>query len=271
MKLTDRQIVSAKTPQGLNQFDLRDDQVRGLVVRVYTSGVKTWGVFYRRKQDNKRRWLKLGLYPGLSLKEARKLAEIQLGRIAAGEDPQAEREETRARGGVETVAELVDEYLERYAKVHKRPAGYAMDEWQLKTYALPRWGKRPIGEVTKRDVLALLEDVASGKVAPRGKPTKVAPRNLKAVLSKLFDWAADRGCLAGNPAAGVKLPASVREHLKKGGRDRVLSEAEIRTLWQELDRIEADARLEGHGLATAAAFKLVLLTAQRPGEVRSMR
>ena len=270
MKLTDRQILSAKCPPNLNQFDLRDDQVRGLVVRVYTSGVKTWGVFYRRKEDNKRRWLKLGLYPGLSLKAARKLAEIELGRIAAGEDPQAEREETRARGGVETVADLSREYLDLYAK-YKRPASYTMDRWQLDTYVLPRWGKRPVGEVTKRDVVALLEDVASGKLAPRGRPTKVAPRSLRALLSKLFNWSVDQGLLAGNPASGVKLPASVREHLKKGGRDRVLSETEIRALWEDLDRMEVDGRTEGMGLVTAAAFRLMLLTAQRSGEVFSMR
>jgi integrase len=116
-----------------------------------------------------------------------------------------------------------------------------------------------------------LEAVASGKLAANGKPTKVAPRNLKAVLSKLFDWAADRGVLAGNPAAGVKLPAAVREHLKQGGRDRVLADEEIRTLWEGLDGVEADPRTKGRGVVTAAAFRLILLTGQRPGEVLSMR
>ena len=271
MKLTDRQIYCAKCPDGLNHADLRDDQVRRLLLRVYRSGVKTWGVFYRRREDNRRRWLKLGAYPGLSLKQARDLAEIELGRIAAGEDPQAEREEVRARPGAETFAEVAAEYLERYAMVHKRPAGYRMDRWQLEAYVLPRWGRRLVTEVTKRDVQGLLEDLATGKLAARKKPTKAAPRNLKALLSKLFDWAADEGYLAGNPAAGVKLPASVREHFKLGGRDRVLTDEEIRTLWQDLDRLEADARNQAFGAATAAAFRLILLTAQRPGEVLSMR
>jgi integrase len=169
------------------------------------------------------------------------------------------------------VAEIAEVYLAEYAKVYKRPAGYWMDNWQLKTYVLPRWGGRPVTDVTKQDVQALLEAVASGKLAANGKPTKVAPRNLKAVLSKLFDWAADRGLVAGNPAAGVKLPIAVREHLKQGGRDRVLSDEEIHTLWQALGGIEADPRIEGQGAVTAAAFRLVLLTAQRPGEVLSMR
>ncbi len=270
MKLTDRGVYCAKCPSNLNQYDFRDDQVRGLVLRVYSRGAKSWFVFYRRRQDNRRRIVKLGAYPGLSLKQARDRAEIELGRIAAGEDPQAQREETRARSGTDTMAEIAEDYLERYAK-HKRPASYAMDLWQVKTYVLPRWGKRPVGEVTKRDVQALLEEVASGKLAPRGRPTKVAPRSLRALLSKLFNWAVDEDLLAGNPASGVKLPVSVREHLKKGGRDRVLSESEIRALWEDLDRMEADPRTKGLGLVTSAAFRLMLLTAQRSGEVLSMR
>jgi integrase len=271
MKLTDRHIYCAKCPEGLNQADLRDDQVRGLFLRVYTSGVKTWGVFYRRKEDNRRRWLKLGAYPGLTLKQARDLAEIELGKVACGADPQAARVEVRSRPGTESFAEVAAEYLERHAKAHKRPAGYRMDRWQLEAYVLRRWGRRLMTELTKRDVQDLLEDLAAGKLAARRKPTKAAPRNLKALLSKLFDWAADKGYLAGNPAAGVKLPATVQEHFRQGGRDRVLTDEEIRTLWRALDRLEADARNRAFGAATAAAFRLVLLTAQRPGEVLSMR
>jgi integrase len=169
------------------------------------------------------------------------------------------------------VAELAAAYLTEYAKVQKRPKGYTMDRWQLDTYVLPRWGRRLVTDITKADVQQLLEDVASGKLAARGKPTKVAPRNLKALLSKLFDWAADRGVVPGNPAAGVKLPSSVREHQKKGGRDRVLSDEEIALLWTETERLVKDAALKSQAPVSAAAFRLILLTAQRPGEVFSMR
>jgi len=37
-----------------------------------------------------------------------------------------------------------------------------------------------------------------------------------------------------NLAAGVKLPASVRELLKKGGHDRVPADSEIATVWRQL-------------------------------------
>jgi integrase len=271
MALTDREIRAAKTPEGLNQAEIRDDQVRGLVLRVYKSGVKVWFVFYRRKEDDRRRYLKLGTYPGLGLKQARDLAEIELGRIAAGGDPQAERQAKREGSDAPTVAALAEQYLESYSKPYKRPAGYEMDRWQLDRYILPRLGERRIDEITRKDVRALLEDLASGKIAALGKPTKVAPRNLRAVLSKMFDWATDRELLPGNPAAGVKLPIAVREHFKKGGKDRVLSDEEIVILWEETERLAEDARFKGQAPVSAAAFRLILLTAQRPGEVFSMR
>ena len=125
----------------------------------------------------------------------------------------------RARGGLDSVAEVAQGYLEHYSKPNKRVAGYAMDCWQLETYVLPRWGKRGIREISKRDVKRLLEDLAAGTIARGGEPTTVAPRNVRAVLSKMFEWATDQEILPANPAAGVKLPSQVRRHLKKGGRD----------------------------------------------------
>lgn len=270
MTLTDRQIRLAKVPDRLNQIELRDGQVKGLLIRVYTNGTKTWTLTYRRQEDNRRRAFTLGTYPGVSLKQARQLAGVEVGRIAVGADPQGEREERRGDSTAATMAELAEQYLANYSEL-KRPKGYKMDRWQLDAYVLPRWGSRPVDQITKRDVRELLEGLAEGKLAARGKPTKVAPRNLKALLSKLFDWAADRGSIAGNPAAGVKLPDRVRQHLKRGGRDRVLSEEEIAALWEKLDELEAYASKRELAPVSAATFRLILLTAQRPGEVFRMR
>jgi hypothetical protein len=49
--------------------------------------------------------MKLGAYPGVGLKQARQLAEVEVGKIAAGDDPQGEREEQRAGS---TAQELQD-------------------------------------------------------------------------------------------------------------------------------------------------------------------
>ena len=86
MMLTDRLIRFAKVPAGLNQVELRDDQVRGLLLRVYKSGARTWMLAYWRWDDNRCRFLKLGFYSGLSLKRVWERAEVEVGGVAGGED-----------------------------------------------------------------------------------------------------------------------------------------------------------------------------------------
>jgi integrase len=252
--LTDRAVAAARTDR--TQDDLRDTVVPGLTLRVYPSGRKVWGIVWWNPDTQRRRWFKLGVYPGVALAQARNMAKAKLGAVADGADPQAERVE--ARQGGHTVADLAGEYLERYAARQKRAKSYKLDEQQLERYVLPAWGDRSAAEISRRDVKRLLEDLANGTIAKRGEPTTTAPRSLRALLSKMFGWGVDEEILPANPAAGVKLP------VKPKSRNRVLSEDEIRTLWTELERLEENAPV------TAAAFRLLLLTAQRTGEVLGM-
>ena len=256
-KLTDRAVRAAKTNRDRGE-DFRDSVVRGLVLRVYASGAKTWGILYRTGRG-RRRWFKLGDASAIDLADARRRARVLLGKVAEGEDPQAEREASRRVGDVETVADLAECYLKRYAERHKRPRSVAEDRGQLKRYVLPAWGSRPATEIARRDVKQLLEELADGTIALRGKPTTTAPQALRAMLSKMFAWAVEEELLPANPAAGVPLP------VKPKSRDRVLSEDEIRTLWRALADLEVDSPL------SASAFRLILLTAQRPGEVLGLR
>ncbi len=255
VNLTEKAVKAARTE--FVQEDFRDTNLKGLVLRVYGSGRKTWGILYRTK-SGRRRWFKLGLYPALSLAMARERATEELGLIAGGEDPQAEREASRFAGDVETVADLAEEFMRRYAERNKRPKSIEDDRGQLDRYVLPAWGKRSAREIARRDVKRLLEELAVGKIAKRGKPTTTAPRALRALLSKMFAWAVEEEILPANPAAGISLP-------KPESRDRVLTEEEIVILWPELDRLEGESPL------SAVALRLMLFTAQRPGEVLGMR
>jgi len=55
MGLTDRTTRSARVPAGLNQRDLPDQKVQGLVCRLYKTGMRVWFLFYRRREDDRRR------------------------------------------------------------------------------------------------------------------------------------------------------------------------------------------------------------------------
>lgn len=95
--------------------------------------------------------------------------------------------------------------------------------------------------------------------SPEAETAPIGANRLLELLVRLFNFAIDRETLDANPCARVAKPGG-----KESSRDRVLSPDEIRTLWNALDRAWFTEQ-------TAAALRLILITAQRPGEVVSMR
>lgn len=242
MRLTDRGIAALKSKP--HRYEVWEDGRTGLGVRVSPAGRKSWVFMYRF--GGKARRMGLGTYPALGVAEARMKHAKAKVLLEKGIDPGAqELAHKRAEQSAETVADLIEEYLEKWARPRKRSAHE--DERQLRKDVLPAWGKRKAKDITRRDVITLLDGIAE-----RGSPIQ-ANRTL-AVIRKMFNFAVSRDILDATPVAMVKAPA------KENQRDRVLSADEIRALWQ--------------GLVTAPmsdgvklALKLQLVTAQRPGEV----
>ncbi|MFH1572712.1 MAG: tyrosine-type recombinase/integrase, partial [Acidobacteriota bacterium] len=88
------------------------------------------------------------------------------------------------------------------------------------------------------------------------KTRPVMANRCLAYLRKMYNWALSKDLVEYNPCAGIPLPG------KENQRDRVLSEDEIKAIWQALDRERP---------VMAATFRLRLLTAQRGAEVHAMR
>lgn len=262
--LTDKRVATVK-PHRTRRIELRDTLpgVPGLALRVNIGGTKTWVLRYRVGAGGRRaqqRRLTLGEYPELRLAKARKEAAAHLIAVRDGADPAGAKQEARA---AETFGELATEYLDRHAKPHKRSWGE--DARMLDKDILPAWRHRKVREITRRDVRALLETIAG-----RGAPT--AANRTWALLSTLFNFAIRRDWLEANPA-------SLIERQPETSRDRVLSHDELRALWPAL---EAAGRIEADRPATKAdapvvspmiarGLQMLLLTAQRPGEVFSVK
>lgn len=117
----------------------------------------------------------------------------------------------------------------------------------LRVDVLPHWKRRPAGTITRRNVSELLDGIVE-----RGAP--IMANHVRALVSKIFNFGIGRDLVEVNPCAGVPMPAKPRQ------RDRVLSEDEIRRLWEVLD---------AEGTPMAVSFELRLLTAQRGVEVLS--
>lgn len=238
--LTHRALRSLSTD--LVQEDFWDDLQKNFGVRVTSRGRKTFVVRYRA--NGRKRRISIGTHPPWKLADARDKAKELLGETAKGEDPQAARRRERA---AETFGELAEDYLERHAK--RRKKSWKEDERKLKKDLLPAWKNRKAKDITRREVIHLLEGIVE-----RGSP--VSANRTLALISKIFNFGLDQEVVELNPAQRVKRPA------KEKSRDRVLKEEEIRLLWRAL---------EEENPVVAGTFKLRLLTAQRGIEVFSMR
>lgn len=238
----------------------------GFGIRVHPTGRKTFFFMYRL--DGIRKFLNLGTYKdkthpdGITLASARKEYEAEKARVLAlksgrngGADPLEERRQKKekriAYREASTVAALCEEYMERHAKRFKR--SWAKDEDVLKRDVLPAWGARKAEDISKRDVNALLDSIID-----RGSPGMA--NYVFEVVRKMFSFAVEKDILKFSPCFGVKLPSP------RNRRERVLSEDEIKTLWTSLDRHDLNMSDE-----IRRALRLILITAQRPGEVVGMR
>ncbi len=222
--------------------DYWDEQLPGFGVRVSKSGRKTFIVRYKGTSGSKRR-LNLGVYPVMSLAEARDQACEKLAAIAKGEDPQVEKVAERE---AVTFGDLAAIYLERHAKIKKRR--WKEDERILRVDLLPQWRSRKAKSLGRREVGEVLDAIVA-----RGAP--IMANRVKALISKIYNFGIGRGLVEHNPCLLVPMPARERP------RERVLSEEEIRRLWCALD--------DEHPVM-AATFRMRLLTAQRGVEVLKM-
>jgi integrase len=124
---------------------------------------------------------------------------------------------------------------------------------------LPRWGERQIAEITKTDVLELVNDKAAKRERKRQGLTDGAAVQAGKMLTRLrtfFGWAAANDLVTADPTAGVRRPA------KEASRDRVLRDDEIAAFWIATERF-------GHPFGPL--LRLLLLTAQRESEVAGLQ
>ncbi len=238
VNITARFLDTIKPPAD-GRVQYFDEKLTGLVLRVTSTGAASWSVIYHVATQKRR--LTIGPYPAVGLAEARRRAQETLAAAARGEDPGAAKQAQRA---APTFKALADEYLERHASQKKSGA---KDRQILERDVLPEWGRRKASEIRRRDVIDLLDGIKD-----RGAP--IGANRTLALVRKVFNFGISRDLVEANPCAQVKAPA------KENRRDRVLSADEIKTFWHGLD--EADMS-EG----TRRALRLILVTAQRPGEV----
>jgi integrase len=189
----------------------------------------------------------LGSYPALDLAHARELAGKALRAVAEGRDPSREKIHDRA-ARPDTVQSVATAFIERHCKRSNRPRTARETRRLFDLHVLPRWRGIPLREITRRDVLDLLD-----RVVDSGAP--IAANRTFSAVRKMCNWAVERDIITASPCAGLKPPTPERS------RDRVLSDPELRAVWLAADEI---------GGSFGALVKLLMLTGQRRDEVAGM-
>lgn len=167
-KLNKRTVDALVAPKAGQAF-VWDTEIKGFGFRIGPTGTKTFVIQYMSKERRIRR-VKIGRFGVITVDQARDLAKIKLGEVAAGEDP---AEEARRARKEMTVAELCDWYLTkaragRILGRRNRPikeASLAMDESRIKTHIKPLLGKRIARHLTIADVEGMQDDVKNRRTA----------------------------------------------------------------------------------------------------------
>lgn len=242
VSFTTKTIESIKPVQG-QRIEYWDNSTRNFGLRVTENGRKTWFLMYVFNHRKKR--LSLGVFPDIGLSEARLRARKAQQRIDIDAiDPGEQRKQQRH---AETFGELTEQYLELHAKPMKK--SWREDQRILGTYFLPRWRHYKASTISRRDVLGVLDEFVA-----RG--SSIQGNRALAVIRKMYNWGIQRDIVQMNPCHLIPNPGREQK------RERVLSDDEIRAIWKLLQKEPKQ---------NAVYLKLLLLTAQRPGEVATMK
>jgi integrase len=206
-----------------------DKTLPGFGVRVMPSGFKSFFVMFRLGTVQRR--LSLGRADPEKLAATRKQAKEILDGAKKGRDPSVAIEEKRAN----TFAKLAEDYIREHVRPTRKDAREV--EAVIRKELIPIWGNRAIADISRREAAALIKTIKlrGGERKPGQKKRKSGgpsgARHAFAAGSHMFNWA------IGQEAYGIE--ASPFDRLKKKiligepvTRDRVLSDSELKAVWQ---------------------------------------
>lgn len=247
--------VEALTASSRDTF-LWDEGLRGFGVKVTPAGNKTYLVQYRMAgRASKTQRISIGKHGTFTAAAARERAETLLRLAASGTDPReavavpipapANTLSDQASASFESYSE---HFLAMYGRRTWRPRTYASAESNLRRWVRPVLGGRSMRSISRRELADVFDRL------PMSSPA--LPRNLYALLRKLFAWAVERGDIDRSPFEQMRSPKAV------DSRDRVLSDAELALI--AIYAGELNAPFDAY-------VRLLIVTGQRRDEVSGMQ
>jgi integrase len=255
IKLTDRFLTSRKPPL-TGRAIYTDAVVPGLAFRVSAitarnpEGRRDWFLRYRPRREGQKA-VALGASPAVSLSMARQRAGEIVGAAKRGTDLIAtEEREAEVRRSAEAKARPLSELANAYLdSVKPRLRSFRSIESRTRCHIIPKLGNKPLGEVTRGDVVEFL-DRLEREVGLRHQVNRC-----RETLRAIFAYAIERDLVTVNPVVGVS------KRKVEIPRDRTLTADELTAFWQAIEKLPQLPR---------AYFRVVLLTGARRNEVGRM-
>lgn len=248
-----KRAVDALKATGKTHY-LWDNDPIGFGVRVTPGGAKSYIYQFRmggRGSEVRREFI--GRVEKMSPEQARDHAHKLAHLTRIGTDPiDKKRADRKAKAEAKLTAEQLafDAYCQRYIDKRVKPEGLSSlgnIEMVFRLHAIPQLQSKPLPDITKRNVVTVFDAIPAESLALR--------RSAFAILSRMFNWAVERGDIASNPMAGMKRPPAVPS------RDRVLSDTELALA------LRAAAQMEW---PFGPLYQLLFATGQRREEVAGL-
>lgn len=251
MALTDIQIKQA-TPQ---DKDLWLSDEKGLRLLIKSNGSKYWRLKYR--YQGKQKTLAVGVYPEVSLKEARNIVADARQLLKNNVDPSSHKKEQKQATDVDKEMLLSTIAFSWWQKQKGRwKDEHASRVWKrLDDNALSKLGSTPIDALRPQEIITTVQ-----LIEKRGA-LDVAQRVLQDIR-RVCRFAVQSGLLVSNPASELSGVLTQRKSEHRAS----LPRAELGQFLMDLDGYTGQGRL-----LTKLAIDLLIFTFVRPGELIGAR
>ena len=247
IKFTKTTLISQALPAKGKRLTLYDTEVPKLAVRMTSSGVRTFYIVKRTGASMT--WIKLGVFPEMTVEQAREQAMKVLGEFANGGNPAQARLALKAEP---TLNAFFAEYGVRHGEKKRT---WKDDRQRFRTYLEEPLGKRKLSEITRTMVADILCEAGKGNGKKPGKAVATIS-NIRALVSHMFNMAVNWGYLEQNPIQGLKVAG------KKVTRARFLQAHELRPFFEAVAK---------EGEMKRDYILLALLTGVRRSNLNAMR
>jgi integrase len=220
----------------------------GLHLLVQPTGSKLWRLAYRFA--GKQKTLALGVYPAVSLAEARSRRDEAKKLLARSIDPSVQRKAAKHAGKDGSFRAIAEEVIAKSEREGRAHATLIKKKWLL-DFAFQAFGDRLVGEVTAHELLALLRQIEA-----RG--LYETARRLRSTCGMVFRYAIATGRAERDPSMDLRGALTTPQVTH---RPTIIEPADIGALLRAIDGFDGQP-------TTRAALRLAAYIFVRPGELR---